>query len=183
MVALGKEIMDSGGKTRASYYLSIPQLYQNNSWWSNQLMPCGHSGHTYGAVGCAMTSYAMVFSYYNNLSYTPIDIANTAQRLTPPCCKFGSEPLCQAYGHSRTIIESTKAKMEQGMVGALANGRPCVVCLVKNENPHFVVVKGYNDNGGTRIFNINDPQQPAYTTLQQFYNTGWELDFVSVIIR
>ena len=188
MIAQGYEILQNGGKTRASYYLNVPNLYQNGSdWWANQLMACGHAGHTYAAVGCAMTSYAMVFRYYDNAAYTPVDIANTAQRVCVSCCNFSSGPLCSAYGHSRTLLDSdaglSQASIEAGVIGGLANGRPSVLRLSKNGGNHFGVVKGFDEDHSSRVLYINDPEIPEYTTLQQFYNTGWHLDFACVIIR
>ena len=185
-VALGKQIMESGIQTRVGYNFNIPLLRQDDSRWANTVMACGHSGHTFGAVGCAMTSYAMIFRYFGH-NVTPVDVARVSQNNGGPSCNFSSLPLCQAYGLSRENSPGSysQAQIQQWIVGRFAQGKPCIVKLRKGSNTHFVVARAYYEhpNGATGIY-IHDPESNInYSTLAQYLNNGWSIDFATAIIR
>lgn len=182
MVAIGERIQREGERDRMSRELNVPQYFQTDSRWANSFIPCGHAGHTYGAVGCAITSYAMVFKYYGS-NVTPVDVATTCQRVSPPCCNFSSAPLCQAYGRSRLNSgdDYTTSQIKSFIIGSINTGKPAIIRLSKNGGNHFVVGYRYYENySGQYVINIKETDpRIGYQNIEQYLNSGWGIDFAT----
>lgn len=180
------EAILSGNQRNTWASLNVSLILQTDSRWNNVNLPCGHSNHKYGNVGCAMTSYSMVMNYYGN-STTPITVAETYQANRGTCCNFSSSLLVRDYsGRSTEPVPNVSTKsyseIKTVIIGALFDGYPVVVKVDTDSNGynHFVVCYAYviTTTGDIRI-SIRDPLG-TYTYLDQYNNIGREP--VSVVI-
>ena len=166
---------------RISNYLNVPLLRQDDSRWANTTMPCGHSGHTYGEVGCGMTACAMVVRFYGNSSATPVTVATN---YGSGCCNFNYTTLFNRYNLTTTSYYGsnyTYAQLKSLIAGAIQMGHPVVVRLNNGRN-HFVTAYGYASSGNTHTIYIRDPEGDiAYTNLDQYYNAGWSVGSLCVV--
>ena len=154
----------------SSYCLDSPAA-QPDGWFFSQRdsrwcqSRIGNSSDSIGAVGCLITSTAMIWKKYG-ADVTPLSIANTLDffRLntaymilpTPPPPGYKSN----TYGRDLGIIDSE-----------LAAGRPVIVRLsvyFNSVGTHFIVLKSGSDGN----YIMNDPIYEADMTFNSKYSTG-----------
>lgn len=171
------------------YFLSVPRYFQNDSRWGNTQMPCGHSSHTYGAVGCMITSYAMVLKYYGN-NVTPVDVATTYQNNHGNCCNPASSTLLGDYNRTRQLTDVSGKSfsfISTAIAGAIDQNKPVVIKLnATSSGNHFVVAYGYNVlANGTISISIRDPWSvngtDQYSTLNAAYSAGRSALSLSIV--
>lgn len=153
--------------TRGNNCLDSPQAQPDGWFWSQRDsrwcgQTIGTSSETIGAVGCYISSVAMVWQKYGQ-TMTPSVIAqnssyffsNTAYILTPPAPS--------GYNYSRANY------YDSGMIDAeLSAGRVVIVHLNLGGDGHFVVIK--SGSGGNYI--INDPWYGPDMPLNENYSTA-----------
>lgn len=166
---------------RISSSLNVPLLRQDDSRWANTTMPCGHSGHTYGAVGCGMTACAMVVRFYGTSSATPVTVATN---YGSGCCNFNYTTLFNRYNLTTTSYYGTNytyTQLKSLIAGAIQMGHPVIVRL-NNGGNHFVTAYGYASSGSTHTIYIRDPEgDVAYTNLDQYHNAGYTLASICIV--
>ena len=148
---------------RASAYLNITNYYQTD--YSDIMKTCNK---TIANSGCALTSVTMVSNYLTNKNRNPSQVNailgnyacplywyEAASRLGMSVVRYGSA--------SYPSISST-------MISYLNSGNPVIIEMELSSGiDHYVVVKGYNNNGSSTIFYINDPSRNInHTTLKQY---------------
>ncbi|GEM_PF-4837202 len=181
--------LSTGNGAKGRITLNVSLLLQDDPDWEDEHFPCNenlpaHANHTYGVMGCAMTSYAMVLNYYGG-DYTPVDVA---ENYGTSACNFNSTTLLSYYGRSGASsscanTSSAYVSAKIAIKGAIIESKPSVIRLVSpNGGYHFVVGYGYRDNGTSVNIYIRDPESDyAYTTLDQYYNAGFHPDKYVVV--
>ncbi|SDO01286.1 C39 family peptidase [Acetanaerobacterium elongatum] len=154
-------------------------MRQDDSRWASTLIP--GSNYTYSGAGCAMTSYAMVFSYYGS-NVTPVDVGNTYYNRTNPQqspIDFNVRTLVPMYSRSISAIDtvSSRSSLEAVIVGGIFSGYPTVLKMTRsNGDTHFIVAYGCFQATASdpTIIYIRDPESHInYSTLNKYYDKGW----------
>lgn len=181
------QMYEEGIAPMKSYHMDFVHLYQDDPRWANKYLPCKETGHTYGKVGCAMTSYAMCMAWFEApglKEYTPVAVA---ERYGSEACNFSSATLIGQYkGRSYTAVGSndnyTEAEKIAAIIGAIADNDPSIIKFTKNGGAHFVIAYGFNDASGTMQVCIRDPEGDYdYPYISTYLNKGWTLSqFVTV---
>jgi len=135
--------------------LPVRRYSQNDSKWSEEEMQT--CGDTIGKSGCALTSTAMVFTYYGAKSKDPGQL-NT-------CLGNNACPIVWSY--AATNCSENKAKFKgkysyklSKLVEALEDGYPPLVEIYNpnTDRTHWVVVrKVYGKGTSETEFSVNDP--------------------------
>jgi hypothetical protein len=148
---------------------SLPALSQNDPRWKDhQMRP---TGETLGAVGCAVTSAAMVLDYYS-AELTPADLSDCLGAKAVPI--YWSRAVLCTGGRVGGAVSSF---FEWSLLDTvLAAGRPAIVELLGGPlGSHFVVV---TSGGGDLAdqYHIVDPWNGSSTeTLGDYTRAGWTL--------
>lgn len=182
LVALGSSIRRA---RVATYTLSVPLIYQDDSRWKNVLIP--GSNYTYGDSGCAMTCFAMISRKYGNASETPVTFGNkyyTRYNTSP--INFNSVNAAAIMGKSATAYgNNNQTSTENFIVGSIASGAPVIIKFDKGGNDnHFVVAYGYSvqSNSSQDVIDvyIRDPESGfGYTTLRDC--ARWNIVYMASI--
>lgn len=181
----GQGVIQSTPGIKEEIFLPMTHYYQDGQPWSKNIMQT--CGSTIGEAGCAVTSFAMITSYYG-YSDDPGEV-NT--KLGSYACPFsyanaGSKYSLSLVGDVHQSVSNDYAKSY--ILGALRNNRPVLVGL-NGGSTHFVVAYGYveeiYDPGqgfyGNKYYYIYDPWSPRdYYELDQYLNNGWSVNRLKV---
>ena len=111
--------------------LGVTHLFQRDPKWNNTKL--NGSSSTIGDAGCALTSFAMIASYMENASYTPLSFNNSTY-------VSNGNMTWKATGY--TVDRTTS---QEDALSALASGKPIMIRITRNDGgTHFVVATGYN---------------------------------------
>jgi peptidoglycan hydrolase CwlO-like protein len=143
---------------------------QRDANWGNNFI--GYSNQTIAAVGCTLTSFAMVAAHYGG-SITPADVAANSGNFDGASAYF-LKPGPSASGHSASLIDNPSM---QDLRDALNSGAVIIAGLSRNGGPypkhysdHWVVLRSVDGDS----FRINDPgYQDAMNVLLNDHYSGW----------
>lgn len=166
--------------------LNIDERFQTTTEnRSINLLNC-NSNYTIYSHGCALTAFTMVVNYLKGTSYYPKSVntvlksAFTSNGRTG--CLMYWPDAADAYDLDHLFTETDENGFSQSYYNnvlktQLDNRVPIIVGLkYTNGNKHFVLVKGYELNGSTYTFYINDPnhynENNGLVTLNDFISNG-----------
>lgn len=132
--------------------LDVPRFLQGDSQWGGNTL--GTCSDTVAESGCAITSLAMIFNYYQS-GFTDPGKLNSCLRNNG-----GYLNGCLVYWSNRCMPSGVSYNYPGDIDQELRNGRPIVVG-VDNGN-HWVVVIGKRSDGR---YNINNPSAYSTSTL------------------
>ncbi len=151
---------------------------QRDANWGNNYI--GLSNEQIWAVGCTLTSYAMVVSHFGG-SLTPADVAANPGNFSGTSAYFNA-PGPSANGHSANYVTNPS---QQSLVDALNSGAVIVAGLSSDGGPfctsgpdchysdHWVVLRSINSDGS---FQINDPFYPGAMNVNiNDHYSGWTI--------
>jgi peptidoglycan hydrolase CwlO-like protein len=125
------------------------------------------SRDTIAALGCLITSVAMVWTHYGFTGTTPASIALTQSYFEPstPAMYYGS---AAPPGHSVQYVNSPSISQ---IIGHLSSG-PVIIGMSSSIGTHWVVVRGAS---GSELM-INDPWEPYAMNVPKSRNyAGWSI--------
>jgi len=125
------------------------------------------SQDTIAALGCLITSVAMVWTHYGFTGTTPASIALTQAYFVPgtPAMYLGA---AAPPGHSVQYVSSPSVS---SIISHLPSG-PVVIGMAAGNQTHWVVVRG--SSGGELM--INDPWEPyAMNVPKSSHYSGWSI--------
>lgn len=140
--------------------------------WGNNLI--GFSNQTIAAVGCTLTSYAMVVAHYGG-SINPAAVAANSGNFSGSSAYF-LKPGPSANGHSADSIDNPSL---QQLRDALNSGAVVIAGLSKDGGPypthysdHWVVLRSIDGDS----FRINDPgYENAMNVLLSDHYASWTI--------
>jgi hypothetical protein len=149
--------------------LPVPVYNQANPAWAKDKLGSSTSV-TIGQQGCAVTCYAMMVSYYHQMSFTP----GAANRFLRNNGGFSQGTLLNwpvggrlaGLNYNRRNFRSTQEAISV-LATFLAYGKPVTVEVRRNGRQHFVAVVGWNG----RDFIANDPDGGRRINLFAKYGT------------
>lgn len=162
--------------------LSVPSFNQRNPDWADEVMQT--CGLTIGEGGCALTSAAMVFQYYN-ADKNPGEL-NTC--MGNNACPFDWEYASNHCSEGK-VLKSRKASFigcynfsYSTLVGALENGYPPILKLTKPDGrQHWVVVNAVHGDGlSPDDYEIDDPWDGNNKGLASYTDNGWSLSDIAL---
>lgn len=190
----GENVKKSELTRQASVSLNVPYLSQIDNRWRNTFLPCNHAvpsvpvDHTYGNIGCAMTSYAMSFRFLNSVyqNETPVTVAT---KYGAGACNFSSAGLLTHYPLVKVTTGTINnwTELENTIVGAALNNSPVVLRMQKGANRHFVVANGYyiymSAPDDWYLTCVDPDPRLGFSTLNQAYNDGWSVNHAAVLSK
>lgn len=149
------------------------------------LLNC-NSSYTIYSHGCGLTAFTMIVNYLKGTSYYPKDVNNVLKSTFSSnghtgCLMYWKEA-ADAYDLDYLFATTNENGYETSyytnvLKTQLDNRVPVMVGLkYTNGNKHYVLVKGYEFNGSTYTFYINDPnhynEDNSLVTLNDFISNG-----------
>ena len=153
--------------------LAVPLYSQSGQTWSSNIMQT--CGTTISAEGCALTSVAMVFTYYG-VSITP-GALNTKMG-SYACPVYWGEAVTRAgAGIVKTVSTSSPTawtSVYPAAKAAIDAGKPYILGINKaSGGTHFFVISGYTDSGNYAAnYTIKDPAGGVTRSLSYYSTTG-----------
>lgn len=132
---------------------------QNDPLWASQVMVYPY---TIGTTGCAITSTAMVLTYYY-ISTDPSKLNTWLKSNGGYTSKAGIYwSKISTYTGGKVVATSYTSDCWNKAKSEILSGRPCVIKTYLHGVEHWVVVRGYE--GGK--FTISDPYYTSFKLLQ-----------------
>lgn len=158
-----------------SKYLYPKKYFQDGQSWSDDIMRT--CNHTIGMKGCALTSFAMNISLEGNSRRDNPGTVNN--KMEDNACPFNWIVGARKYG-LRCYIERRSYSDQEArdtIEGLIKSGETVIVGMnhLTNES-HFVIARGYSNNGGVDNIYIYDPSSSRnYSDLDSYLSRGYDV--------
>ncbi len=154
-------------KERGSISLDVVSYKQYDSTWAS--VSLGSS--TIKASGCLVTALAMLYSYTNSTTCTPITMKNKLTFTSDGSLASWAQVTNLGYTVNTYSSASVTTSILEIIYAQLAKGNPVVIgCKTASGGQHYVTITGYTggDTLSTSSFTINDPGSSTRTLLSEY---------------
>jgi len=161
--------------------LDVPLLRQSDSRWGGVAL--GSLGATIGSEGCALTSFAMVATYFG-VSSTPAQVVEQLGEYAYPLEWVAAEPRYGFHVLRKDSIRFRDSRLHNPewvrhtIEDTLADGYPVIIGILQTSTgtPHFIVAYGMEPDGeGGYSILVRDPSVNSDYERWEEVPAGWEV--------